>query len=174
MESDSELVRLTLDGRRDSFAVLVERYERSVLAVARSVLPEAEAAQDASQEAFMAAYTKLGSLKDGKLFGPWIIQIARRAAIRMARQKKRLIHCASDDQLSSLAARTSSDEMQESLLQAVMKVPDSERTILMLRHFEGLSIQEIVQVTGRPVGTITKLLSRAHHRLRNELRQWND
>lgn len=174
MESDAELVRLTLAGRRDAFSVLVGRYERSVLAVARSVLRDGEPAQDAAQEAFMAAYTQLGSLRNGKLFGPWVMQIARRAAIRMARREKRLVHCASDDQLSSVTAKANPGETSESLLHAVTKLPDSERIVLMLRHFEGMDIREIAQVTARPVGTVTKQLSRAHHRLRKEFEQWND
>lgn len=82
-QSDSELVKAVLNGDRDAYGCLFERHERSVQAVALAVLGDYHAAQDAVQESFVTAFKKMGALRKGSSFGPWVRRIARREAIRM-------------------------------------------------------------------------------------------
>ena len=89
MLSNAELVKAVLGGDRAAFAALVQRYERAVLGVATSVLEDHHAAQDAAQEAFMVAYRRLDSLRNGSTFGAWLLRITHRQAVRMARQRSR-------------------------------------------------------------------------------------
>ncbi|MEZ6138170.1 MAG: sigma-70 family RNA polymerase sigma factor [Pirellulaceae bacterium] len=59
------------------------------------------------------------------------------------------------------------------LLEFVERLPEQERVVIGLRHFDGHSIQDISQITGRPIGTVSKQLSRAHERLRGWVNEEN-
>ena len=170
MVPDAELVKAVVAGDRRMFAELVERYERAVRGVAMNVLADHHAAQDATQEAFVVAYRKVGSLRNGRAFGPWLLRIAHREAVRMARQRPKAV------QLETLADFPAGerdgrlDEASRRLLGEVMRLPEHERDVLMHKHFGGHGVRSIAEMTGRPVGTITKQLSRAYDRLRRRLK----
>jgi RNA polymerase sigma-70 factor (ECF subfamily) len=170
-QSDSKLVRAVLNGDRDAYGCLFDRHERSVQAVALSVLSDYHAAQDVVQESFVTAYRKLGGLRKGSSFGPWIRKIAKRQAIQIRRSvlqadiaKKRVI------ETSSVSNDGRIDEPNRTLLGAVMRLPKHERTVIMLRYFDGHSTEMISNITGRPIGTVTMQLSRAHARLHKWLK----
>ena len=89
MQSDGDLVERALMGDRSAYGELFRRYERSVLAVALSVLSDFHAAQDVSQETFVMAYEKLPALRRGSSFGVWVQRIARNEAIGYVRRLQR-------------------------------------------------------------------------------------
>lgn len=167
-QSDSKLVKAVLNGNREAYGCLFERHERSVQAVALAVLGDYHAAQDVVQESFVTAYSKLGGLRKGSSFGPWIRKIAKHQAIRSMLQvnnaKQRVIEA------SSVSNDGRIDEPNRMLLEAVMRLPRHERVVIMLRYFDGHSTKMISKMTGRPVGTITMQLSRAHARLHKWLK----
>lgn len=170
MRSDAELVKAVLGGERSAYADLVRRYERPVRAEALRVLRDLDAAQDVAQEALVKAYEKLPSLRNGRAFGAWVLRIARNEAFRAARRESRTLPL---DQLKETRTRTGIepgfDGTVEKLLHAVTRLPEHERVVVLLKHFDGRSAQEIAGITGRPVGTVTKQMSRAYARLRKML-----
>ena len=171
-QSDSTLVKAVLNGDREAYGCLFERYERSVQAVALAVLGDHHAAQDAVQESFITAYEKLGGLRKGSSFGPWIRKIAKREAIQIGRG---MLKRKNAKQLATQASAVSNDgridEPNRRLLNAVMRLPKHELVVVMLRYFDGHSIKMISKITGRPAGTVTMQLSRAHVRLRKLLKE---
>jgi RNA polymerase sigma-70 factor, ECF subfamily len=171
MHSDEELVRVARLGRRDAFASLVDRYERVVWVTARRILGDDHAAADAAQEAFLQAYRRLHALREPSLFAGWLLRIARREATRMARLRSRhptrsLDECVEEQPShpDDSEGRFSADS--EELLAAIADLPDHERSVVVLRYVDGRSVAEIAAASGRPVGTVTKQLSRALERLR--------
>ena len=177
MQSDSQLVSATLEGDEAAFATLVGRYQRAAQAVAFHRIGDHHAAEDAAQEAFVAAYRKLSALRDGSLFGRWLLTIVRHQAERIGRRGTRTAgrRDAPLDYAAHVAAPEENrlDGDNEFLLAALMGLPERERGLLMLRHFGGHSVAEIAQIVGRPVGTVTKQLSRGYTRLRERLAQVN-
>ena len=172
MESDSELVTLVLNGDRQAFGRLFQRHERSVLAVTLSVLGNYHAAQDAAQEAFVVAYRRIGALRRGASFGPWVRKIARREAIRLGRTMRPRPEAAEAPvQAHSPSDDGQIDESHRRLLDAVMRLPRHEREALVLHYFEGHAVKTISEMTGRPLGTITMQLSRARSRLQKRLKE---
>ncbi len=172
VKSDSELVKAVLDGDRQAYGRLFERYERSVQAVALAVLGDYHAAQEAVQESFLKAYTKLSGLRKGSSFGPWIRTIARREAIQIRRSrlrredaKQHVIH------VDAVSSDGQIDEQNRRLLQVIMRLPEHEREAVMLRYFDDHSVKKISEMTGRPVGNVTMQLSRARRRLRKWLKE---
>ena len=172
MQSDSELVKVALNGDRQAYGRLFERHERSVQAVALAVLGDYHAAQDAVQEAFVKAYRKLGSLRKGSAFGAWVREIARREAIRISRGMRRRKNT---EQLAVEASDGSNDGRidgpNRQLLDGVMRLPKHERVVLMLRYFDDQPVKMISEMTGRSVGTVRMQLSRAHAHLHKWLKE---
>jgi RNA polymerase sigma-70 factor, ECF subfamily len=174
MQADAEIVRAVLCGDREAFATLVSRHERAVWATAWHVLRDAHAAADAGQEAFLQAFHRLGELRQPELFGVWLLRIARREAIRLARRRAREASTSLDeagtepplehDGEAGVAQRLSADAHE--LLMAVARLPEHERVVVALRYLEGHSVAEVAAQLGRPVGTVTKQLSRAIKRLK--------
>src|SRR6516164_7820879 len=90
MKADGEIVRLVLLGDRDAFAELVARHERAAWATARRIVGDDHIASDAVQEAFLHSYHRLSTLRIPARFGVWLLKIARREAVRLARRRSRL------------------------------------------------------------------------------------
>jgi RNA polymerase sigma-70 factor, ECF subfamily len=172
VRSDAELVDAVLSGRQGAFATLVERHQRMVCAVAASVLGDHHAAEDAAQEAFVAAYKNLAGLRNPSAFGGWMARIVRRQALRMVGTPQPEM---SLDQVGQAAAESRDgqlDEVSTRLLTEIMNLPEHERGVLMLRYFDGHRVEAIARMTGRPVGTVTKQLSRARECLREGLKEF--
>src|SRR5947209_333034 len=89
MQGDAEIVRAVLRGDRGAFATLVARHERAVWTTAWRVLRDDHAAADAGQEAFLRAFHRLGDLRRPEQFAVWLLRIARRESIRLARRRAR-------------------------------------------------------------------------------------
>lgn len=174
MQADAEIVRAVLRGDRGAFAALVARHERAVWATAWRTLRDDHAAADAMQEAFLQAFRRLGDLRQPEQFGVWLLRIARRESIRLARRRasdpSRPLDESRGDELGNhdrgeeAATRLSADA--EDLLTAVARLPEHERLVVVLRYLDGLSVAEVAKALGRPVGTVTKQLSRAIERLK--------
>ena len=169
-KTDRELVRATLSGEREAFGQLVERYERGVCAVIVHIIRDVHMAQDLTQEAFVRAYQNLASLRRPAAFEGWLFQIARRRALAWRQQRPAMQAVPVHDGLS--AAQQSNgrlDERSEQLLTAVLALPHQEQRVVMLRYFKGHTVRDIATLLDRPVGTVTKQLSRARARLRKQL-----
>jgi RNA polymerase sigma factor (sigma-70 family) len=169
VQSDSELVNAVLDGNKEAFAILVKRYERPVRAVALAVVGDHHLATDVSQDAFVKAYEALAELRKPGAFGPWLMKITRRCALNFVRRdpKEAQLEPAVAGILESPDGQL--DEHKQTLLAAVVRLPEAERQVVMLRCFVGHSVKDVAGIVGRSVGTVTKQLSRAHKRLRNIL-----
>jgi RNA polymerase sigma-70 factor, ECF subfamily len=172
MKSDSDLVKAVLEGDRDAYSCLFERHERSVQAAALSILSDFHIAQDVVQETFLTAYKKLGELRNGSSFGPWIRKIAKRRAIEISRKvqiRENAKKLATNKDAASNDGEI--DSSSRDLLELVMRLPEHERTVVMLRYFDNHSTKVISEITGRPIGTVTMQLSRAHARLYKLLKE---
>ena len=169
MESDAEIVASILDGQPDAFALLVRRYERAVRAVATQVLGDLHAAEDAAQEAFIMAYENLVKLRDRSAFGAWLLKIARRKALTVARRGRHATNPLPSDQEAVQSINTTLSQRSQNLLDAVMGLPEHERRVIMLKYFDGYGVNAIADMTGLAVGTVTKKLSRARQRLRTRM-----
>ncbi len=169
MTSDAELVARSKNGEIEAFGVLVERYQRSVTASALAELRDIHSAEDIAQSAFLLAFRGIGTLRDGTRFGGWLMQIARRQIVDSLRVRKVPNLCAATESLDPGGNSVPSWEAHEHLLNHVARLPDHERILIGLRYFDGHSIAEMAESTGRPVGTVTKQLSRATARLRGWL-----
>ena len=170
VRTDSELVDRIVAGEPQAYVWLIERYERLARAAALQIVRDAHLADDVVQESLIAAFQSLLSLRERSHFGAWLIGIVRRQASRTVRKQCRSPVLAADANSSrepQVNIGLTADSME--LLELVERLPEQERVVIGLRHFDGNSVQEIARILRRPVGTVTKQLSRAHQRLREWL-----
>ncbi len=169
MQTDAELVKAVLNGEKHVFAELVRRYERPVRAVALEVLGDYHSATDVSQDAFVRAYERLAGLRKPEAFGPWLMKITRRCTLDSVRRrpKETRLEIKIAAPIENPDGRL--DEDKQRLLAVVVRLPKSEKQVIMLRYFGGNSVNDVAKILGRSVGTVTKQLSRARIRLRKIL-----
>ncbi|MHC4176168.1 MAG: RNA polymerase sigma factor [Planctomycetota bacterium] len=147
----------------------MQRHERAVLGVALGILRDHHAAQDVAQDAFATAFERLGTLRRPGRFASWILGIARRKAIDLWHERsKRPPQTVPPD---CIVARSDGrlNERVEKALEAIDRLPERQRQVVLYRYCDGLAVREIAEATGSPVGTVTKCLSRALARLRKTL-----
>ena len=171
MQSDAEIVSTVLDGNKEAFAILVRRYEQTLRGIAMQVRCDLEFAADVSQQSFMTAYEKLPTLRNSAAFGVWIMRIARRYAIESVKRSSEPLPPPERPANDNHKHNGTLDDEKQQLLSFVMKLPTHEKQAVMLRYFADHKVREVAAITGRPIGTITKQLSRAHQRLRALLQE---
>jgi RNA polymerase sigma factor (sigma-70 family) len=145
-------------------------YGRTVYSVAYKVLGDRALAEDATQLAFLKAWRAAESFDEDRELGPWLAAIARRAAIDVYRREA----VRPTDPIDTVApgdpALRSEPESNViydawAVREAVEQLPDDEREIVRLQHFEGLSHTEIAEQLSVAVGTVKSRSFRAHKRL---------
>jgi len=166
VEPDSVLVDRVKQGDADAYEELVSRYERLARVVALRIVGDHHGAEDVVQDALVLAYRRLGSLRDGSKFGPWLMRIAKREAVRAARRRPATTSIESTGEPVEPARMEPLGDGQARLVELVNRLPMHERLVFTLFHLDGRPAGEIAAMTGRPVGTVTKQLSRAMKRLR--------
>jgi RNA polymerase sigma-70 factor (ECF subfamily) len=162
-------------GDQAAFGVLVRLYQRRAYAVARSIVTVHEDAEDAVQEAFVRAYRALDRFNLGQAFGPWLNRIVANAALDLARRRK----VRATDELNEALAGSfhdpaEADELKQRLRDALEKLPERMRSVLVLHDVEGYAHAEIGMTLGIPEGTARSDLHHARQRLRGMLRDLRD
>ena len=165
MRSDSELVSAVLAGQREAFADLVRRYEAPVRSAALAVVANEHTAEDVAQDAFVAAYVNLRTLRRPAAFGGWLLRIARRQALTALRRTRSTQPLETVDPVARPHSNGQLDEASRDLLAAVDRLPEQERIVVVLNYFSGQPVAAVAEITGRPIGTVVSQLHRARERL---------
>jgi RNA polymerase sigma-70 factor (ECF subfamily) len=171
LKADAELVAAAISGDLEAFGDLVTRHEGAVRATAFGVSRDHHTAEDIAQDAFVHAFRKLATLRDGNAFGARVHRIARHEAVRPATRRRRLVpvHLAPEPRVSH--AEVGLDRKAQELVEVARQLPEHERTVVMLRYFDGHAVKDIAEILGCPVGTVTMRLSGARARLREWLKE---
>jgi RNA polymerase sigma-70 factor (ECF subfamily) len=166
MEEEA-LVQAARSGDRAAFDQLVERYVRAVLARMFAWTKDAAAAEDLAQESFLRAWQGLGRLKDPRAFGSWLLSIA--GFVGQEWRRRRQSDLKAREKLSAPPAPRRESEVDLPLARAISELAPEVQQLLALRHDRGMTCEEIAKESGRPLGTVTKTLSRAYEQLRMRL-----
>lgn len=159
-------------GDRDAFGALVELETPSVYRVCLRILGRQHDAEDAAQEAFVAAYRSIGSFRSDGPLRAWLMRIATRQAFRRlaARKPTADLDLVSETLMTDASAEPSriatTAEQQADVRRAVSSLPDPYREVVALRFFADLSLAEVADATGRPINTVKTHLRRGLERLR--------
>lgn len=176
--TDIDLVGKAIRGHESGFEELVRRYQRPITAYVYRMLGDYDLSLDVTQEVFIKVYNSLDKYRAEYKFSTWIYRIAHNAAIDHMRRNSvptSSIETENSDgsyelQLqSSLPSPEKDRERSEwrTEIEAVVKcLPPSYRDLIVLRHSQELSYDEIAEVTGLPLGTVKNRLFRARELMR--------
>lgn len=171
--TDADLARRAAAGDPEAFGALVERWSPAVRRVTRAALGDPDEADDAAQDAFLSAWTNVGSYDPTRPFGPWILRIATNRAFDRGRRKKvRAAEPLNDDRPSGKAGPDTDLEramLRERLDVALAKLPPRQRVAVTMFDAEGYSHSEIADVLGVPEGTVRSDVFHARRALRTSL-----
>jgi RNA polymerase sigma factor (sigma-70 family) len=180
--SDSELVTLYIRGNEKAFEKLVQRHKSRIYTTIYLIVKDQYVAEDLLQDTFIKAVDtiKSGRYNDEGKFLPWIIRIAHNLAIDYFRRDKRYPNVVfedgssvfntldfSEDSVESIQIR---QETHEQLREMIQRLPDVQKQVLIMRHYEDMSFQEIADATGVSINTA---LGRMRYALINLRKQFN-
>jgi RNA polymerase sigma-70 factor, ECF subfamily len=169
----AQLVSRAKRGDRDAFAALIRQHERTALAVAYAATGEAASAGDATQEAFLRAWQRIGALKDDGKFPTWLCGITRNVALDIRRRQQRDYRLPGrendEQQIADPAIEIDRRETSERVDEALWQLDDVSRTTVVLRYYEGLSSHAIAELLATTSTAVDMRLSRARQTLRTTL-----
>jgi len=164
---------------REAFEVIVSRYMKDAYFIALGLVGNREDALDLSQEAFFRAYCNINRLKEGGRFFPWFYQILRNLCFshlrkRKVRQAASLEETAGDKSMSAAASFdpemvAQRNETNDRLWKTIGRLSDKHREVIILRHFQNLSYEQIAQNLFCSKGTVMSRLYHARKKLKELL-----
>ena len=175
---EAALVARARAGDRAAFGVLVERFAAPARRVARAVLDDPDDADDAAQDALLAALVKLHQYDPRRPFGPWLMRIVSNAATD--RRRRRSVRRAEPLDANATAGgprpdvQTERRALGERLREALAELPERRRVAVVLFDVEGYSHAEIAEILGVAEGTVRSEVFHARRRLRVLLADWNE
>lgn len=172
------LIHKILDGDKEAFATLVNRYQKRVHAIAWRKINDYHIAEDITQETFIQVYEKLSSLRNPKQFDGWLYVIVDRLCIDWIKKNKIDTQSLQNTPKETLEETFYMDyelkhrEMEtvehyrEIVQKLLNKLPESERTVFTLYHLGDMTAKEVAKTLGISVNTVKSKLRRARNRLR--------
>ena len=178
-QDDMQLVAASKKGDQDAFARLVQRYQRPVFNLAYRMLQHYEEAAETTQDTFLAAWQGLPSFRGDARFPTWLYRIAYNCSLKCLEQRKRNKTLQAALQAEQFLERADSDELADAQLEArdrqafiqehLAKLPAKYRIVLILRHLQEMTYEEMAEILTMPVGTIKTHLFRARNLLKERL-----
>jgi RNA polymerase sigma-70 factor, ECF subfamily len=184
-ESDASAIALAKAGHSDGFRLLVERHSRSVFRLAYRMTGNEFDAEDVVQETFLRAHRMIDHYESRSAFSTWLYRIASNYALDLLRARKRTesrhvtASAQSDEEVTILDLVAAPDpaqdrvyhnkQLQAKLTEAMAELSEQERTAFVLRHYEGLSIEEIGQALNTGPSATKNSIFRAVRKLREAL-----
>jgi RNA polymerase sigma factor (sigma-70 family) len=158
--TDAELITACKAGDTAAFGMVVERYQRAVVAVAYAAVRDRVLAEDVAQDAFVTAWTKLASLRDAERLPAWLCGIARNVA--RARRRVRGREVGETDAAGETTPYTSLDDAQReaAVAAALARVPLPYREPLVLVYCEAQSAKDVARALGTSDAAVHQRLSR--------------
>ena len=179
--ADRDLVATAAAGVEGSFEELVRRYQRPISAYVYRMIGDYESALDLTQEIFIKVYGSLARYRPEFKFSTWIYKIAHNSAVDHLRRnggRERSIVTGSDADQYDMPIESDSltpeqeserEERRVEIETIVKSLPPAYRELIVLRHSQDLTYEEIVDVTGLPLGTVKNRLFRARELMRQIL-----
>ena len=177
---DVQLIQRVLDGDDTAFSALVGKYQKQVHALAWRKVGDFHIAEDITQETFLKAYQRLSTLKEPQSFASWLYVITANHCntwLRKRRLRTQSLETASGAELEKATysgyvsvenERTTAEAQREVVKKLLAKLKESDRTVITLYYFGGMTYEEISKFLGVSVGAIKNRVYRAQERLKKE------
>jgi RNA polymerase sigma-70 factor, ECF subfamily len=178
-QDDALLVAASRRGDQDAFAQLVQRYQRRIFNLVFRILQQYDEATEITQETFLAAWQGLPSFRGEARFPTWLYRIAyncslkqlehrkRDRALQAAMQAEQVLQQVDDSVLAD--AELEAHDRQTMIQEQISNLPAKYRVVLVLRHLQEMTYEEMAEALTMPIGTIKTHLFRARNLLKERL-----
>lgn len=181
--TDSEIIKLIIQGDRNQFRLLVDRYQKLVFRTCMGFLHKKDDAEDLTQEIFIQVYQSLSSFKGESSFSTWIYRVTVNASLNKVRKNsknfliQRLdVFLGSEKNKEFTIPDTENpenilitNEHKEWVQKALNSLPENQRTAIVLSKYDELSQKEIAEIMSTSEGAVEALMQRAKANLREKL-----
>jgi len=181
-QDEEQLVTSSKKGDQDAFAQLVQKHQRRVFNLVFRMLQQYEEANEATQETFLAAWQGLPSFRGDARFSTWLYRIAYNCALKQLEQRKRDKALQVVVQAEQIAASIGQEQRVDAALETharqtmvqeqLSQLPAKYRIVLILRHLQEMTYEEMAQILTMPIGTIKTHLFRARNLLKERLEKF--
>ena len=180
--TDKEVIKAVLDGDRECFSQLVERYQKGLVTYIYHMIHSYEEALELSQDVFIKVFKSLDKFDGSYKFSTWLYRIASNHTIDFIRKQK--MDLASIDEREDnpdmspfrvVSGTLNPDEaysnkvLLKRVMEAMKELPESYRELILLRHFNFRSYEAMSRITGLPIGTVKNRIFRARQMLMEKL-----
>jgi RNA polymerase sigma-70 factor (ECF subfamily) len=184
---EADLVRKARRGDLNAYDELVKRYQERIYATIYHMTSNHEDANDLAQESFIKAFQALNSFKGGSTFYTWLYRIAVNKTINFLKQRKKRQHMSLNDidfnaehdpDLVALISdktpfrNAGLSELQKFLNEALLKLSEPHRMVVVLHDVQGQSHEEIAEIMGCNIGTVRSRLFYARQQLQGYLSEY--
>ena len=167
---DSKLVQAALSGDAESFSRLCQRHYAALVAVAYCQLGDRDLAEDAAQEALLAAFRGISKLKCPDRFVPWLVTICRNIAIDMAKKRARR-RLAGIENAAASDPGSDTDDVVETFRDIIGSLDPDGREVVYLKYYNQKTYGQIAITLGISSEAVNGRLRRAKEKIRQELRR---
>ncbi|MDK9709804.1 RNA polymerase sigma factor [Acidaminobacter sp.] len=177
--NDAVLIQKSKQGDVHSFELLISKYQVYAYNIAWRMLGNEEDAKDATQETLIKVFKGLDKFKENSEFSTWLYTITVNTCRDQLRKRKKVMTLSVDDteekvsiqlvaeESADPAVRLEQKEVAGQLLSALGKIPEFQKTAVLLRDVYGFSYEEIGAIENCSVGTVKSRISRGRHGLRS-------
>lgn len=175
-----QLILLAQNGDTEAFHELVATHDKKIMTLAYQLTQNTQDAEDLYQEVFLKVYRKIKTYKFKSSFYTWLYRVTVNTFINLQRKASNLLI----DDIRDMEKHQSgewyvqndhipSDDIMNDISKAVNQLPAKQKTVFILKHFQGLKIKEISGIVGSTDGTVKKYLFRAAGTLKTLLKGLN-
>jgi RNA polymerase sigma-70 factor, ECF subfamily len=177
-QHDRQLIQAACRGDAAAFGALVRKYQNRLCTSLLHICGSLDDAEDVSQEAFIQCFLKLHTFVGDSAFYTWLYRIAVNAAISRRRRKREETSVESSREAYGLEPHDHAEQAEERLLreeravqvqQALSRLSDEHRAILVLREIDDCDYEQIAEILDLPVGTVRSRLHRARLQMKEQL-----
>jgi RNA polymerase sigma-70 factor (ECF subfamily) len=178
--TDTEIISKVLNGDRQVFALLVERYQNYVFTIVLRYIKSREDAEEVSQDIFVKAFRSLADFKGTAKFSTWLYTITTTTCITFLRKRKIEIHSLDNKKMFAVADNIDSGEnaniiekksKQQMVNQAINLLNGDDAEVISLFYKSEQSLEEIAQIFGIEVNAVKVRLHRARGRLKEKMQK---
>ena len=178
--NDAQLIQQILQGDQDAFSPLIKKYQKGVHALVWRKIGDFHTAQEITQDTFLRAYQKLGTLKNHNQFPGWLYVIAANLSrdwLRRSRLPMESLDADDTNEVDKVSysryvvekQEADADETRREVVKELLqKLPESERTVMTLHYLGEMTIKAISEFLGVSQNTVKSRLSRARNRLKKQ------
>lgn len=170
MLDEAQVITLVRTGDTNAFAEIIEHYQEPIIRYLYRLTGDYEVAQDLAQDTFIQAYKGILKIKSELSFKAWLYRIATNNALQFRRRKRLLSFIPFTDlrksDISTIQAPANCAEERIAIKEALLKVPDEQRTCMVLHFVEGLKYREIAETLGISEDAVRKRVARGSREFR--------